>query len=189
MKLRCLVPDFYIHVSVSDLYAIGPHILLEQNRCTDVETGNAAAKFIPGNTSIGSCLQCVSDALSFSPYSRIVTVPDKYLRREWSGDGDDINKKYSLRDLIEYVIQEFSVKKKCGSKIKIWIFSWQYYRYSIPVLSTENWAVPDAYCTWFQAIYEQDPVAAIDRCKEFMTNGTFQMVRKAGGALTLNNIQ
>jgi len=44
-----------------------------------------------------------------------------------------------------------------------------------------------AYCSWFQAIYEQDPVAAIDRCKEFMTNGTFQMVRKAGGALTLRN--
>ncbi len=43
------------------------------------------------------------------------------------------------------------------------------------------------YCTWFQAIYEEDPVAAIDRCKEFMTNGTFQMVRKAGGALTLRN--
>jgi hypothetical protein len=37
MKLRGLGPNFYIHVSVSDLYipTIGQHILLEQNRLTD----------------------------------------------------------------------------------------------------------------------------------------------------------
>jgi hypothetical protein len=58
MKLRSFVPNFYIHVSLSDLYipTIGPHILLEQNRRTDrhshmnVEIGNAVAQFISGNT-------------------------------------------------------------------------------------------------------------------------------------------
>jgi hypothetical protein len=37
MKLRGLVPNFHIHVSVSDLYipTIGPPILLQQNRWTD----------------------------------------------------------------------------------------------------------------------------------------------------------
>ena len=35
---------------------------------------------------------------------------------------------------------------------------------------------------FLQAMYEQDPAAAIDRCKEFMTSGTFQMVRKERGA-------
>jgi hypothetical protein len=34
IKLRCLVPNFHIHVSVGDLYipTIGPPILLQQNR-------------------------------------------------------------------------------------------------------------------------------------------------------------
>jgi hypothetical protein len=32
-ELRGLSPNFYIHVSVSDLYTIGPHIL-QQNRQT-----------------------------------------------------------------------------------------------------------------------------------------------------------
>jgi hypothetical protein len=33
MKLRCLVPNFHIHVSVSDLYItmIGPSVLLRIN--------------------------------------------------------------------------------------------------------------------------------------------------------------
>jgi hypothetical protein len=37
MKLRGLVPNSYIHVSVSDLYipTIGLHILLQQNRWAD----------------------------------------------------------------------------------------------------------------------------------------------------------
>jgi hypothetical protein len=37
MKLRGHVPKFHIHVSTSDLYipAIGPAILLHQNRLTD----------------------------------------------------------------------------------------------------------------------------------------------------------
>jgi hypothetical protein len=37
MKLRCLSPNFYIHVSVSDLYnsTIGLLILLQENRWTD----------------------------------------------------------------------------------------------------------------------------------------------------------
>jgi hypothetical protein len=37
MKLRCLVPNSYIHVSVSDLYisTIGLPILLQINRWTD----------------------------------------------------------------------------------------------------------------------------------------------------------
>jgi hypothetical protein len=36
LKLRGLVPNFYIHVSVSDLYipTIGPPIVLQQNRQT-----------------------------------------------------------------------------------------------------------------------------------------------------------
>jgi hypothetical protein len=36
-ELRGLSPNFYIHVSVSDLYIprIGPHISLQQNRQTD----------------------------------------------------------------------------------------------------------------------------------------------------------
>jgi hypothetical protein len=37
MKLRGLIPSFYIYVSVSDLYipTIGLPILLQENRCTD----------------------------------------------------------------------------------------------------------------------------------------------------------
>jgi hypothetical protein len=37
-KLRSLCPNFYIHVSVSDLYisTIGPPIFLQQNRQTDI---------------------------------------------------------------------------------------------------------------------------------------------------------
>jgi hypothetical protein len=37
MKLRSLVPNSYIHVSVSDFYIprIGPHIWLQQKRQTD----------------------------------------------------------------------------------------------------------------------------------------------------------
>jgi hypothetical protein len=37
MKLCGLVPNFYINVSVSDLYnpTIGPHILMQKNRWTD----------------------------------------------------------------------------------------------------------------------------------------------------------
>jgi hypothetical protein len=36
-ELRCLSPNFHIHVSVSGLYIsrIGPHIWLQQNRQTD----------------------------------------------------------------------------------------------------------------------------------------------------------
>ncbi len=55
IKLCGLVPNFNIHVSVSDLYiaTIGPPILLQQNRQTDpdtyrymnVETGSEAAQF------------------------------------------------------------------------------------------------------------------------------------------------
>ncbi len=43
MKLRSLVPNFYIHVSVRDLYIpkIGSPILLQLN----VEIGNEAAQF------------------------------------------------------------------------------------------------------------------------------------------------
>ncbi len=42
MKLRGLVPNFLIHVSVSDLYIhrIGPLILLQQNRQTDRGRGH-----------------------------------------------------------------------------------------------------------------------------------------------------
>ncbi len=45
MKLRGLVPNFHIRVSVSDLYipTIGLTILLQQNRQTD--GGNEAAQF------------------------------------------------------------------------------------------------------------------------------------------------
>jgi hypothetical protein len=45
MKLRGLVPNFHIQVSVSDLYipTIGPPILLQQ--LMNVETGNEAAQF------------------------------------------------------------------------------------------------------------------------------------------------
>ncbi len=37
MKLRGLVPNSYIHVSVSDIHIprIGPHFFLQQNRQTD----------------------------------------------------------------------------------------------------------------------------------------------------------
>jgi hypothetical protein len=38
MKLRGFVPNFHIHVSVSDLYipTIGPSILMQQNRQTSI---------------------------------------------------------------------------------------------------------------------------------------------------------
>ena len=49
MKLRGLVPDSYIHVSVTELHipTIGPPILLQQNRRTEmnVESGTEAAQF------------------------------------------------------------------------------------------------------------------------------------------------
>jgi hypothetical protein len=71
MKLCGLVPNSYIHVSVSDLYipVIGPPTLLQQNRWTNrgytevaqtymnVVIGNEAAQFHLWE--IGSCLQCI----------------------------------------------------------------------------------------------------------------------------------
>jgi len=49
-KLHVLVPNFHIHVSVSNLYSptIGP-LVLRARPCS----------FISGNTSIWSCLQCI----------------------------------------------------------------------------------------------------------------------------------
>jgi hypothetical protein len=60
MELRCLSPDFHIHVSVSDLSIprIGPHFFLQQNRQTvlvnikivhrrmNVEIGTEAAQVL-----------------------------------------------------------------------------------------------------------------------------------------------
>jgi hypothetical protein len=45
MNLRGLVPNFQIHVSVSDLYihTIGPLILLQQNRQTDRGRGRTVS--------------------------------------------------------------------------------------------------------------------------------------------------
>jgi hypothetical protein len=44
--LRGLSPNFHIHVSVSDLYRIGPHFFLQQNRQTD--NGNKNCKSLTG---------------------------------------------------------------------------------------------------------------------------------------------
>jgi hypothetical protein len=47
--MRGLSPNFYIHVSVNDLYIprIGPHISLQQNRQTDpgMEINNLSQKY------------------------------------------------------------------------------------------------------------------------------------------------
>ncbi len=45
MKLWGRVPNFYIHVSVSDLYIpmIGPPILLQTHECTNLEQSRAVS--------------------------------------------------------------------------------------------------------------------------------------------------
>jgi hypothetical protein len=97
MKLRGFVPDFYINVSVSDLYipTLSPPILLQQNKQTypgniqiahrymNVGIGYDAALFISWNICFEFSVQCllasgVHRASQLHCHTSIITLPVQY---------------------------------------------------------------------------------------------------------------